>query len=54
MSRCIATMDPDNFDRSNYMHRALIRVAYKFAHELPVCDILKKVTILCCYTTIVV
>jgi len=38
-----ATLDPDSFDRSNYMHRAMIRVAYKFAHELSVFEMLKKV-----------
>jgi len=40
---CAATMDPESFDRSNYMHRAMIRVAYKFAHKLSVFDMLEKV-----------
>jgi len=38
-----ATLDPQSFEFSNYMHRAVIRVAYKFAHQFPVHEILKKV-----------
>ena len=44
-----ATMDPESFDRSNYMHRAMIRVAYKFAHEMPVNQLLSKVGIFSSY-----
>lgn len=40
------TLGPESFDHSNYMHRAIIRVAYKFAHELPLYDILNKVKII--------
>jgi len=41
VSVCVATFE--SIDPSNYMHRALIRVTYKFAHELTVYEILSKV-----------
>jgi len=46
---CDSERFADSFDYSNYMHRAVARVAYKFAHELPLYDILLKVdTLLLC------
>jgi len=48
-SVCLAMFEPSSFDCSNYMYRALIRVAHKFAHELSVCDILKRVNMSCRY-----
>ena len=46
---CDSEKFADSFDYSNYMHRAVARVAYKFAHELPLYDILLKVdTMLLC------
>jgi len=40
----------DTFDLSNYMHRAVIHVAYKFAHELSLYDMLRKVrTLMLCH-----
>ena len=40
---CAVILESQSYDPSNYLHRALIRVAYKFAHEVHVYEILNKV-----------